>query len=69
MVAGALDRAARPEVKWIAAMGLGGQRIFIVPDRDLVVMTTSGLYFRARQGDGALDMLDQLHPAVHSRQL
>jgi CubicO group peptidase (beta-lactamase class C family) len=45
------------EVKWIAAMGSGGQRIFIVPDRDLVVMTTSGLYFRARQGDGALDML------------
>jgi CubicO group peptidase (beta-lactamase class C family) len=31
------------EVKWIAAMGSGGQRIFIVPDRDLVVMTTSGL--------------------------
>ncbi|SDI43617.1 MULTISPECIES: serine hydrolase domain-containing protein [Bradyrhizobium] len=45
------------EVKWIAAMGSGGQRIFIVPDRDLVVMTTSGLYFRPHQGDGALDML------------
>ena len=45
------------EVKWIAAMGSGGQRIFIVPDRDLVVMTTSGLYFEPHQGDGALDML------------
>jgi CubicO group peptidase (beta-lactamase class C family) len=45
------------EVKWIAAMGSGGQRIFIVPDRDLVVMTTSGLYFTPGQGDGALDML------------
>ena len=31
------------DVKWIAP-GLGGQRIFIVPDLDLVVMTTSGLY-------------------------
>jgi CubicO group peptidase (beta-lactamase class C family) len=45
------------EVKWIAAMGSGGQRIFIVPNRDLVVMTTSGLYFEPHQGDGALDML------------
>jgi CubicO group peptidase (beta-lactamase class C family) len=45
------------EVKWVAAMGAGGQRIFIVPDLDLVVMTTSGLYFQPRQGDGALDIL------------
>jgi CubicO group peptidase (beta-lactamase class C family) len=53
------------EVKWIAAMGSGGQRIFIVPDRDLVVMTTSGLYFRPHQGDGALDMLTNfIIPAV-----
>ena len=53
------------EVKWIAATGSGGQRIFIVPDRDLVVMTTSGLYFAPRQGDGALDMLtNYILPAV-----
>ena len=49
--------AQEQEVKWIAAMGSGGQRLFIVPDRDLVVMTTSGLYFQPRQGDGALDMM------------
>jgi CubicO group peptidase (beta-lactamase class C family) len=49
--------AQENEVKWIAAMGSGGQRLFIVPDRDLVVMTTSGLYFQPRQGDGALDMM------------
>jgi CubicO group peptidase (beta-lactamase class C family) len=56
------------EVKWISAMGSGGQRIFIVPDRDLVVMTTSGLYFRAHQGDGALDMLtNNILPSVHDK--
>ena len=49
--------AREQEVKWIAAQGSGGQRLFIVPDRDLVVMTTSGRYFQPRQGDGALDMM------------
>lgn len=56
------------EVKWIAAMGSGGQRIFVVPDRDLVVMTTSGLYFRPHQGDGALDMLTNfILPSVRDK--
>jgi CubicO group peptidase (beta-lactamase class C family) len=45
------------DVTWIAAQGLGGQRIFIVPELDLVVMTTSGLYGSGRQGQAALDIL------------
>jgi CubicO group peptidase (beta-lactamase class C family) len=45
------------DVKWIAAMGLGGQRLFIVPELDLVIMTTSGLYGSGRQGQAALDIL------------
>ena len=45
------------DVKWIAAQGLGGQRIFIVPELDLVMMTTSGLYGSGRQGHAALDIL------------
>jgi CubicO group peptidase (beta-lactamase class C family) len=57
--------AQEKEVKWIAATGSGGQRIFIVPDRDLVVMTTSGLYFQRYQGDGALDMMaNYIFPSV-----
>jgi CubicO group peptidase (beta-lactamase class C family) len=45
------------DVKWIAAQGLGGQRIFIIPELDLVMVTTSGLYGSARQGNAALDIL------------
>ena len=45
------------DVKWIAAQGLGGQRIFIAPELDLVVITTSGLYGSGRQGQAALDIL------------
>jgi CubicO group peptidase (beta-lactamase class C family) len=45
------------ELTWTAAIGLGGQRLFIVPDLDLVVMVTSGLYASPRQGHAALDVL------------
>jgi CubicO group peptidase (beta-lactamase class C family) len=45
------------EVTWVAAMGQGGQRIFVVPELDLVVMMTSGLYFSGRQGHAEIDIL------------
>lgn len=35
---------AREEVRWIAGVGWGGQRLFIVPERDLVVLVHAGLY-------------------------
>ena len=56
------------DVKWIAAMGLGGQRIIVVPDHDLVVMTTSGLYTSPRQGNGTLEILYRfVIPAVRGK--
>ena len=62
-----LGRSLAPhgEVKWIAGIGLGGQRLFIVPDLDLVVMFTSGLYTSPRQGIAAVDALYRfIVPAV-----
>ncbi len=34
----------REEVKWISGVGYGGQRLYIVPSRGLVVLTMAGLY-------------------------
>lgn len=49
--------AGDKEVTWIAAAGLGGQRVIVIPDLDLVVITTAGLYASPRQGNAALDIL------------
>jgi CubicO group peptidase (beta-lactamase class C family) len=45
------------EVTWTAGHGLGGQRLVIVPDYDLVIMVTQGLYLSGRQGQATLDIL------------
>jgi CubicO group peptidase (beta-lactamase class C family) len=39
----------RREIPWIMAMGLGGQRMFVVPTLDLVCVVTAGHYTDAMQ--------------------
>jgi len=48
----------RREIDWIAGVGLGGQRLFIVPDRDLVVAVTAGLYKSPLQGQVGFTVLN-----------
>ena len=53
------------EVKWTAAVGLGGQRLYVIPELDMVVALNSGMYTSDRQGRVALQVLDRyLMPAV-----
>jgi CubicO group peptidase (beta-lactamase class C family) len=56
------------EIPWIAAQGWGGQRLYIVPELDIVVMTTSAMYGHPREGVAALDILTNfVIPAVRDK--
>jgi CubicO group peptidase (beta-lactamase class C family) len=58
----------RHELRWVAAVGLGGQRLFIVPELDLVIAMNAGLYKSPAQGLVAIRVLDQYVLKAASRQ-
>ena len=47
------------EIDWAAAVGLGGQRIFIVPSENMVVVVTAGLYRSEMQSLGPSVVLNR----------
>jgi CubicO group peptidase (beta-lactamase class C family) len=47
------------EVEWALGMGYGGQRLFIVPSLDLVVLVHAGLYGSPIQGAVPLEVLNR----------
>jgi CubicO group peptidase (beta-lactamase class C family) len=54
------------EIDWAAGLGLGGQRVYVIPSLDLVVALTAGLYTSPLQGTLTSDILnDVVLPAVH----
>ncbi|EHR00551.1 serine hydrolase domain-containing protein [Bradyrhizobium sp. WSM471] len=48
------------EINWVGAFGWGGQRIFIVPELDLVMMTTAAQYGQPKEGLAAIDVLSNI---------
>ncbi|MGY4474140.1 serine hydrolase domain-containing protein [Bradyrhizobium sp. USDA 3364] len=57
--------AGGKEVRWVGAFGWGGQRIIVVPDLDLVMMTTAAQYGQPKEGLAAMDILANIIiPAV-----
>jgi len=46
------------EVDWFGARGLGGQRLFVVPSLDLVVVMTAGLYNNPLDGRLPLEIFN-----------
>jgi len=53
-----VSRVGSRNYRWIAAWGLGGQRIFIVPEAGLVVAITAGNYRSDVQSSISFDILD-----------
>jgi CubicO group peptidase (beta-lactamase class C family) len=53
------------DLGWAAAVGLGGQRIVIVPALDLVVVVTAGMYKNPMQGRVPLGILNRVLHAVY----
>lgn len=56
----------RREVRWAAGIGLGGQRLFVIPELDLVVVITVGHYSDSMQAWLPLVILNRfVLPAVN----
>ncbi len=54
------------EIDWVAGVGLGGQRLYIVPSLDLVVLVHAGLYQSPQQGIAPLVILNSVLRAVET---
>ena len=59
--------ASTPPAPAFAGIGNGGQRIWVVPSRKLVVAATAGLYNDPRQAETATTLLTAVLAAIHGK--
>jgi len=58
-------RLGERNLPYSAAIGYGGQRIVVMPEMDMVMVLTAGLYRDPRQSDIAFEiLLDRVLPAT-----
>lgn len=53
-----------PPQPWVSAFGNGGQRIAVVPELDIVIVTTAGLYNRPGQRQAANEVVNRVLAAL-----
>ena len=58
---------ATPPTPWFAAFGNGGQRIWVIPSRKLVIASTGGLYNEPNEGVRGAEMLTGVLGGVPAR--
>jgi CubicO group peptidase (beta-lactamase class C family) len=62
---GAEMGAERTKVDWTGGIGIGGQRVFVLPGQDMVVVVTAGMFDEDRQMAVPFDIVTQyLLPAI-----
>jgi CubicO group peptidase (beta-lactamase class C family) len=60
---GTVEWRSRP-LSWAAAFGNGGQRLFLVPELDLAVVTTAGAYNQREIGAALASLLQAIVAAA-----
>jgi CubicO group peptidase (beta-lactamase class C family) len=55
------------KISWVAAIGLGGQALYIVPEFDMTVVITAGRYSSSNSGDATYQLFQRILETLNKR--